>query len=489
MTRKLSVQDLEQRIRILEEESRNGRLAESQREAALRESEQLFRELIELAVDGILTGSPEGVITGANSSVLKILGMEKDTLLGKHIQEIFSPQVLDANPLRFDLLSQGKTIVNEREIVRLDGKRVMIEMHSKKMPDGSYHSIIRDITERKQAEFQRETALEALRESQEMFRVLADSTPTAVMLYQDDRWVYVNRAATTICGYSEKELLSMNFWDIVHPKFKLNIQQEGRKRQQGEDTTNRHEFKIITKDGTEKWVDLSGASTTLRGRPAGIVSVLDINERKQADEALRKSEVRQGKMVANIGDVIVIIDQDGINRYKSPNIERWFGWKPDEVVGISAWENVHPEDLNATLKFAASLLDKPNAVGTVECRYRCKDGSYKWIEFTGVNLQHDPDIGGILGNYHDITERKQAESQREDALKALQESEGKYRNLFENAPVGIFRTNSLGRSLAINETMGRILGFASSQDSVEYIKNWAPNCMSMRNAAPNSCGC
>ena len=135
-------------------------------------------------------------------------------------------------------------------------------------------------------------------------------------------------------------------------------------------------------------------------------------ERKVAEEALRRNEARQRAMVANIGDVIVIIDQDGINRYKSPNIEKWFGWRPEDVVGVSALGNVHPEDKPHAQKFIGDLLSAPNATGTTECRYRCKDGDYKWISFTGVNLLHDPNIQGLLGNYHDVTGRKEAEVER-----------------------------------------------------------------------------
>jgi PAS domain S-box-containing protein len=146
------------------------------------------------------------------------------------------------------------------------------------------------------------------------------------------------------------------------------------------------------------------------GKPAGLFGIArDITKHRQMEQALRRSEAIQGKMVANIGDVIVIIDQNGINRYKSPNIEKWFGWKPEEVVGVNAWENLHPEDLDSTIKFMQSLMHEPLATGTMECRYQCKDGNYKWIEFTAVNLLHDFDINGILGNFHDITERKLAE--------------------------------------------------------------------------------
>lgn len=143
----------------------------------------------------------------------------------------------------------------------------------------------------------------------------------------------------------------------------------------------------------------------------GVGIVEDITEQVLAKEALEKSESTSRKMVANIGDVIVIIDKDGINRYKSSNLEKLFGWKPEELIGISTWENVHPDDRHSTKQFLSTLADAPNATGTTECRYLCKNGNYKWVEITIVNLMNDPEIQGFLGNYHDITGRKQTEAE------------------------------------------------------------------------------
>ncbi|MEI7431734.1 MAG: response regulator [Betaproteobacteria bacterium] len=157
-----------------------------------------------------------------------------------------------------------------------------------------------------------------------------------------------------------------------------------------------------------QWYDV----VAYRYKPDHFVAAFtNITERKDAEEALRRSEAIHSKMVSNIGDVIVIIDQNGINRYKSANIEKWFGWSPEEVLGVSAWNNVHPDDLPSAQNFVGSLAAEPDAFGTTECRYRCKDGSYRWIEISIVNLFHDPDIQGLLGNYHDISERKAAESE------------------------------------------------------------------------------
>ncbi len=153
-----------------------------------------------------------------------------------------------------------------------------------------------------------------------------------------------------------------------------------------------------------------------------VIQHYDVTERMQAEKALRKSEALQSKMVANIGDVIVIIDDKGLNRYKSPNIEKLFGWKPEELVGKSTWDKVHPDDLEHGKSFIGSLLEEPSKTGTTELRYKRKDGSYSYINFTGVNLFHDADVKGILGNYHDITERKKAEQELIAAKEKAEES-------------------------------------------------------------------
>ena len=118
-------------------------------EEALRLSEERYREAVELAVDGILMGSADGKIIGANSQMQKWLGSPLSQLLGLHVSELFDPEELKVKPLRFDLLNLAQPLVNERNLRRSDGTSLPVEMHSKRMPDGTYQSIYRDITERK----------------------------------------------------------------------------------------------------------------------------------------------------------------------------------------------------------------------------------------------------------------------------------------------------------------------------------------------------
>jgi len=107
-------------------------------ETALQESERRYRELIELAVDGILLGSPDGIIIGANTYMQNITGRPLDKLIGINVNELFSPNALKDIPLRYDLLMKGETVFSERDILRPDGTTLPIEMHTKRMPDGTY---------------------------------------------------------------------------------------------------------------------------------------------------------------------------------------------------------------------------------------------------------------------------------------------------------------------------------------------------------------
>ncbi|MGB3223095.1 MAG: PAS domain S-box protein [Desulforhopalus sp.] len=179
--------------------------------------------------------------------------------------------------------------------------------------------------------------------------------------------------------------------------------------------------------------------------------LINREKRKRSEEKIKRSDTLQRKMFSHIGDVIVIIDQDGISKYKSPNVETLFGWKPEDVIGSSVMEKVHPDDLNTAHTFFENLKNESNAIRTVEFRYKCNNGSFRWIEFTGANLLHDPEIAGILGNFQDITERRLAEV-------ALRESEEKYRMLVENQTDLVVKVDSEGRFLFVSPSYCRIFG-------------------------------
>lgn len=118
----------------------------------LREGEERFRSLIDLAADMILQGSTEGVIVGANHEAEQLTGYQHEELIGMHISALFTPDELQRVPFRFDLLKQGQTVRSERMLCRKDGSLLPIDMNTKMMPDRTYQTFVRDISNQKSIE-------------------------------------------------------------------------------------------------------------------------------------------------------------------------------------------------------------------------------------------------------------------------------------------------------------------------------------------------
>lgn len=268
-----------------------------------------------------------------------------------------------------------------------------------------------DTSRRKEAEL-------ALKESEEKFRMLSQSTPAAILLYQDDRWIYANPAAERISGYELRELLTMNFWDIVHPDFRERVKELGRRRQETELGVKDYEIKIVAKDGAEKWIELSSASTHVNGRPAGIVSMTDFTARKLAEQVLaverrRLASILEGTNVGtwewNVPTGEVVFN------------ERWAeiaGYTLEELapVSIDTWRRLaHPEDLEASEELLRRHFGKELPCYECEARIRHRDGSWVWVLDRGKVTAWTDDGKPLTmcGTHQDITARKQAEARIE----------------------------------------------------------------------------
>ncbi|HTP67044.1 MAG TPA: PAS domain S-box protein [Geobacteraceae bacterium] len=126
-----------------------------------------------------------------------------------------------------------------------------------------------------------------LRESEEMFRVLAETSTTGIFLYQGEKIIYVNPAMVSILGYSEEEFLGMKFWDWVHEDFREEVKRRGLARQRGENVSPRYECRHTSKNGEMRWIFISAGLIEYRGMPAGLATAFDITDRKRAEESLR----------------------------------------------------------------------------------------------------------------------------------------------------------------------------------------------------------
>jgi PAS domain S-box-containing protein len=268
----------------------------------------------------------------------------------------------------------------------------------------------RDITERKQAE-------KKLINSEEKFRMLAESSSFAIMMHQGDRWIYANRAAEEISGYTEKELCGMHFWDIVHPDYRDMIKERGHNRQQGKVMPRAYEFKIIAKNGLEKWVILTGNPIKYEDKPTAMISLTDITERKTIEAALMESEIKYRRIFESFEDLYYQTDEKGIIRVLSPSLYRLTGWSPDELIGKPVTDvYVSPNDQGGLL----AEISPNGFLRDYEVFLKKKDGTQAYASLA-ASIFTDPDGRpcGIAGTLRDITERKQAEEERKQSFERL----------------------------------------------------------------------
>ncbi len=155
-----------------------------------------------------------------------------------------------------------------------------------------------------------EKAYEALHESETKFRSYTELASSGIYIHQDDRFKYVNKAGRQISGYTNKELMQMNIWNIVHPDFREMMKQRFLDRMQGKKTPARYEFKILTKNKEERWLDFSGKIITYDGKPALLATVFDITDRKKAEEALIAEKERLSVTLRNISEGVISVDTD-----------------------------------------------------------------------------------------------------------------------------------------------------------------------------------
>jgi PAS domain S-box-containing protein len=133
-------------------------------------------------------------------------------------------------------------------------------------------------------------AEEAQKKSEERFRALAETSTALIFIYKGEQFTYVNPASMHITGYSEEDLFNLKFWELVHPNHREMVHQRGLARQRGEAVPSRYEFKIVTKDGKERWLDYAASAIRYEGVPAGLGIAFDVTDRKIAEEKLRYSE-------------------------------------------------------------------------------------------------------------------------------------------------------------------------------------------------------
>jgi PAS domain S-box-containing protein len=309
--------------------------------------------------------------------------------------------------------------VFEGMVRRADGGHLWLRIRATptRTPAGDtvWNGVALDVSEQKRAEDQvREHAarLEALTEA---------STAHINEIDRDGVIRYSTRASA---GRTVGDLIGRRLIDFLNPD---DGDRMTRVLNGVFETGEPYRGELVARDGTGAERTYSIVVSAIRtGGPIErvVLTGFDITDRVRAEDAVRRSEERFRRLLENGNEVVALYDAAGTIRYESPSVTRVLGFEPAEMIGMSSIGLCHPDDLQLAVESLTRILEQPGKAVRLEIRCRCKDGSYRWLDFVATNLLHEPAIGGIVGNYRDITEWRAATERlraRDELLRKLSE--------------------------------------------------------------------
>lgn len=371
-----------------------------QMEETLRTSEERYRLLSDLTVEGVALHDG-GVIRDVNAAMLKMFGYERDEIIGEQVIDmIFAPE---SRAIVRENVQKQYLNIYEVTGVRKDGSRFPLEIEARQISPNLRVASLRDLTERRRNEA-------ALRERDLLFKLAFDSSPDAINLSRvsDGLYIDVNQGFCDITGYTREEVVGKT-------SLQLNIWKQPEVRQRmvdilvSEGFVNDLEAEFRHKSGSIVIGLMSARILTFSGEDIVLSITRDITERKRAEMALRESEEQYRLLAENARDLVYRIRLVPEMRfeYVSPSSTAMVGYTPEEHYDDPhlGFKLVHPDDHHLLQEIAAGHSGK-----ALVLRWIRKDGNIIWAEQKNTPiLDDDGNVVAIEGIARDITERKQVE--------------------------------------------------------------------------------
>jgi PAS domain S-box-containing protein len=373
-------------------------------ERKLRESEERFREVFENAPVGMMVVGVDGRLLQVNTALCRMLGYSAGDLLETTWVKLTHPDDLESSLRHKEALfrTPGADRDSEKRYMHRNGTAVWVRLRISTVRDSAddplyFVAHVEDITERKRAQ-------EALRESEERFRIMADSCPTGIWVTDAQGGTrFINRAYRKFCGATTEEVDRDGWQLLIHPDdapaFAGALLQAVK-----EHTPFKAEGRHRRADGEWRWVE---SYAEPRFSPGGEFLGLsgtskDITERRRAEQALQSSEEKFRQLAENTREVL----------YASPAYEQVWGCSRESLYGNPrSWaDSIHPEDLGR----AQALNVRQLAGEPVDSEYRIRtpDGEEKWIRDRAFPIRDGSgQLIRVAGIAEDITERKHYEEE------------------------------------------------------------------------------
>jgi PAS domain S-box-containing protein len=412
---------------------------------ALEESEARYRLLADHATDIIFTMNLALQFIYVSPSVKRIMGYDVESFIALPLDHLITPPSLEtarlalARELNNDRDRSPdplRVITLELEARRSEGYTIWLEgrMTFLRHPDGSPQGILgvaRDISDRKRAE-------DALRESESKYRQLVKHAPAGI--YEVDflnrKFLTVNDVMCEYTGYTKEEFLSLSPMDILTEESGALFLEMMSKVFAGEPVPETVEFQIKGKNGRKFWVILYSRYRYENGLPRGATVVVhDITERRQAEEALRKSEEKY-RLLVDHAEEGVFIDQNDVIQFPNPKARQIMGYSQEELAGMRFIDLIHPQDRERFqgMRYGDGLAPKDRTT----LRLINKTGNELWLEVKAVPILWEGSPA-LLHLLRDVTQQKTLEAQlmHVQKMEAIGTLAGGIAHNFNNLLMGI----------------------------------------------------
>ncbi len=381
--------------------------SDAQIHRALQEAEAKYRSLVENSPVGVYLIRGDRFLY-VNPRLATMLGYSEEDLVGRiRVIDVIAPHDRErvARNLKRRLAGEDVEEWYTFQAVRKDGALIDVELYgTRAIVDGepAAQGMVLDVTEQIRAQ-------RAVQESEQKFRMLAESAEAAIGIIQERRFVYANPYLARASGYSHDELMEIDVAQLVHPDDREMVINRLARRLAGERLVSHYEFRMVTKTGHQRWLEISPARIDYRGQPAIVGIAYDITERREATEALRRSEEKYRQLVEDVSDWVWAVDAEGRYTYVSPAIERILGYAPEEVVGRTPFDLLVPEERESVRAVFERAVRARQEISNLLNRNLRKDGQVRYLETSGRPVFDNGDLVGYRGVDRDVTERTLAE--------------------------------------------------------------------------------
>ena len=273
------------------------------------------------------------------------------------------------------------------------------------------------------AEIKLKKAEAALCTTQEMLRLLSEQALLSIVILQNGKVVYANNAYTKLTGYALEEILQWQIEDtlkLIHPDYREFVINQARKKMRGNSNglVTNYQYKGIKKNGAEGWIDQFSQTVLYNGKPADMISMIEITERKRTEAALEMEKERFQILVEESPVGISLIRRDGRYEYVNPKFIQIFGYNLEDIPTGKEWFfKAYPDRDYRHQVFSTWISDqkeaKPGEARPRIFKVTCKDGSEKIIHFKPETMV----LGDQFVIYEDITEQRRLEDQLRQAQK------------------------------------------------------------------------